>query len=96
MGFVVHRTQQVGNVLNVANGDNLITVFGIEIGTILQRSQNVCIVCAACNRFLEDRRIRGHPAQTVALDEALEFAAGNQVAADVIEPDGLAKLQKVF
>ena len=35
------------------------------------------------------------PAQAVFVDQALQFAAGEQVAADVVQPDGLAEILKL-
>jgi len=36
--------------------------------------------------------IRSHSAQAVLRDQALQLAALQQVAADVVEPDGLAEI----
>ena len=48
------------------------------------------VVGGAEDRLLEDRRVGGHAAQRVLLDEPLELAAGDQAAADLVEPDARA------
>src|SRR6476469_8211443 len=90
---VIHGSQDVRRVLDVLDGKALVDRLGLEVwmavGDLLDRSR---IVVAAVDGFLEDGRIRGDAAETVLVDEAFEFAAGDQAAADEVEPDGLAVL----
>ena len=44
------------------------------------------------DRLLEDRRVGGHPAQVILVDQPLELAARVEIPADVVEPDALAEL----
>ena len=92
LGFLIDRAQKISGVLNVANRDDLVTCLGIEIGAVPQGPKDVDIVRTPSDGFFEDCGIRGHTTQAILLDEALEFAVGDQVAADVVEPHGLAKL----
>src|SRR5207302_660952 len=89
----VHLLQDVGCVLDVANRDLFVYSLGIEFGPI-QLREFVGIVVAARDRLLEDRRVRSDPGQSVLIDMALEFAAGDKTAANVIEPYGLSIARK--
>src|SRR6185295_5843625 len=42
-------------------------------------------------RFLKDRRVRGHCAQAVFLSQTSELPAGDQIASDVVQPEGLTE-----
>src|SRR5262249_10478698 len=90
-GGIVNRAQKIGGVLNVANGNPLEGFSRLEV-LRMQLSQHVGIVRAAGDRLLEDRGIGSYTAQTILFDEALQFAAGDEVAADVIQPYRLPEL----
>ena len=49
------------------------------------------VIVALCNRLFEDGWIRGHPSQSIFLDQTPQFAADDQIASDVVQPDGLAE-----
>ncbi len=96
LGAVVDRTQHVGGILNVADGEHLVAAFGIEIGSRFQRIQQVCVVVTVRDRFFEDRGVRSDSAQPVFVDQALQVAAGDEVAANIVEPYRLAKFLQIF
>src|SRR5205807_2322129 len=94
--FLINRTQKIRSILNVTNGKNFVTCLGVEIGSGLQRFQQICVIVAARDCFLEDRGIRRNAPQAIFIDQTLQFAAGDQVAPDVIQPNRLAELLKIF
>ena len=49
------------------------------------------ILIATGDRMFKDGRIRRDPTQTVLRDQTAQLAAADQVAPDVVEPDGLAE-----
>ena len=57
---LVHRLQKIGGVLNVADGENLVSPFGVEIGAGLQRVQQIGVQRAAGDGFLEDGGVGSH------------------------------------
>ena len=92
---LVHGREQVGRVLNIADGQQFIAAFGVEVGAAGERVQKILVLRRARDGLLENRGIGSHPAQAVFRDQALQFAALQQVAADVVEPDGLAESLKL-
>ncbi len=92
----VDRTKYVGGILNIADRENFVTALGIEIGARLQGSEQIVVQRAAGNCLFEDGRVRRHAAQSIFRDQTLQFAAGKQVAADVVQPNRLAEFQKIF
>ena len=89
---LVHGTEQIGRVLNVADRQQFVASLGVEVGAAGERVQEILVLRRAGDGLLENRGIRSHSAQTVFGDQALQFAALQQVAADVVEPDGLAEI----
>ena len=94
-GAFVYRPQNVGGVLNIAYGKNLVPRLGIEIGSRFQRVQQIGIIRAAGNSFFENGGIRGDASQPVFIHQALELTAGDQAAADVVQPNRLPELLKI-
>ena len=92
---LVHGTEQIGRVLNVADRQQFVAALGVEVGAAGERVQEILVLRRARNGLLENRGIRSHSAQAVFGDQALQFAALQQVAADVVEPDGLAESLKL-
>ncbi len=66
---------------------------GGRVALVHQRAQLLVVVGPGPDRLLEDRRIRGHPAQT-EVDEPLQLARSEHAAPDVVEPDALADGRK--
>ena len=58
--------------------------------------ERLVILIGASNRLLEDRRVRGDPADAVGVDQALELALCDEASGEKVEPDCLAVLLKVF
>ncbi len=58
--------------------------------------KGIIVICAAGDRLFENRRIARHTAQAVFFDQTLELAAQNQITPDIIEPNRLALLCKLF
>jgi len=48
------------------------------------------------DRVVEDRRVRGQPGDRKLVDVALQRAAIEQVAGDIVEPQALAELVEQF
>src|SRR5208283_940113 len=92
---LVNGTEQVGRVLNIADCQQFIASLGVEFGAAGERVEKILVLRRAGNGLFENRGIRRHPAQAVFLDQALQLAALQQVAADVVEPDGLAESLKL-
>ncbi len=84
---VVHRPQNIGGILNVADGENFVAPLASRSVRERKRVQQIVVKRAAGDGLLEDGRVGGHAAQAVFVDQALQFAAGEQVAADVVQPD---------
>ena len=89
-GGVVHGAQRIGRVLDVADGQPFIERLGVQ-RLRLRRFQQVRVVGAPGDRFFEDRRIRRDAPQAVHLDQAAQFAAGHEAAANVVQPHRLAE-----
>jgi hypothetical protein len=91
---VVHRAQDVRGVAYVA--DRQAFVDGSRVAARTRRGgHGVGVLGTGGERLLEDRRVRGHAAQAVLGDEPRQLAAGNEVPADVVEPDRLAQGTKL-
>src|SRR5262249_3192239 len=90
-GLVVDGPEDVGRGLDVRHGQRL-----EDRGRILARRAGaadvVVVELGLGDGLLEDGRIRGHPAQPVLLDEALQLGTLVQIAADEVVPDALAEL----
>ena len=91
LALLVNRPEQVRRILDIAHREPLVERLGVEL-LCLSRVKQLFVVGAASDRLFEDGRVRGNTAQSIFFDKPLQFAAGNQTAANVIEPDGLSVL----
>ena len=92
---VVERPELVGGALHVALAEGFVD--GLGTFALKRHGPNVLVVIVAVrNRLLEDGWIRGHPPQSILLDQAPEPAAGDQIPPDVVQPDGLAERSQLF
>src|SRR5262249_9747527 len=66
------------------------SIFGVEL------LQNVSVIGTAGDSLFKDGRIGGHSTQAIFINQPLEFAAGDQVATNVVEPYRLAKFLQQF
>jgi hypothetical protein len=84
-----HRAQQVGRVADVAIGQTLEDLLRV-LGLVDHLAEGVVVAIGMGHRLLEDRRVGGHPADPVLLDQAGHDPVLEQLAADVVDPDRLA------
>ena len=86
---VVHGPEDVRGALDVGDGQAQEDVLGI-VDTVGEQLADLLVVLRPVgDRLLEDGGIAGHPGDVVLGDHPLELAAGQQVAADVVEPHRL-------
>ena len=73
---------------------------GVEILLLGKFVELLSVVRAAGDGFFEDGGIGGHAAKPVFGNQASELAGGEQVAANVVKPNGLAEtgegLERIF
>ena len=62
----------------------------------MQGIQEVGVIVLPAMAFSKIAGIGGHAAQAVFVDQSLQFAAGDQVAPNVVQPHRLAILQQFF
>ncbi len=89
--LVVDGAQHVAGGLDVAHGHAAVDLAGAQ-ALARQRLELGVVVGRAEDRLLEDRRVGGHAAQRVLLDHALELAALDHAAAELVEPDAGPRL----
>ncbi len=96
----INGPQDIRCVLNIADGEMLEDSLGVEILLLGKFLEFLSVVRAAGDGFFEDGGIGGHAAKAVLGNQAPEFAGGEQVAADIVKPDGLAEtgesLERIF
>jgi XFP N-terminal domain len=92
---VVERPELVGGTLYVALAEGFVDC--INAFSLTRHGANVLVVIVAVrDRFLEDGWIRGHPPQSILLDQTPEPAAGDQIPPYVVQPDGLPQHSQLF
>src|SRR5262249_23578009 len=94
LGLLVDRAERIGAMLNIGDREALEQGARIEIPGGLERGDLCIVVIAVADRFLENRGVRGDPAQSVLDDEFGQSAALQQIAADEVEPYRLSKFVK--
>ena len=97
--LVVDGAEGIGGVSNVLDRESLVNRLCVQrpdVGLL----ENRAVIGASGDGLLEDCRIRGHPPQAVLVDQAAQLTAGDQAAADIVEPHRLAedlqRAQRVF
>ena len=96
-GRVINRTQHVGGHLNILDRQRLVKFADLTLGILGEHlAQRVIVVGAARDRFFENGRIAGNPADAVLIDQPFEAAARKQIAPDIIQPDRLTLLAQLF
>jgi len=88
----MHRLQQIRGRTNVINGQMFVHRLRIRRRLREERLDRRVVRRAAGDRLLEDRRVRGHADNAVALNQAGEFARLEHGAMNVVEPEALAQL----
>ena len=92
--FLMHGPQEVSRPLDVLDRQRLEERCGAGVRVLSEpRTQGGVVVGAARDGFFKDGRVAGDAAQPVLLDQALQFAAGEQAAADVVQPNRLSVFQ---
>jgi hypothetical protein len=81
-------------VLDVLHGHALVRGAGVRAFR-RQLLEGRVVVVALPDRFLEDARVGGNAAQVVPRDHLLELPVVQDLAADVVQPDGLAERMKL-
>ena len=66
----VHGAQDVSGFLDVANGQQLVACFGIQVGAGIQGSQKVRVIGARRDSLLKNRRVRRHPLEPIFFYQA--------------------------
>src|SRR5579875_287063 len=90
----INSAEGIRGILHVTNGKLLINGGGVQIASRRKLGEHPRVVGAAGDRFLEYGGIRGHAAQTVFANHARQLAGFDEVAANVIQPDGLTETQQ--
>src|SRR5215472_4672577 len=88
---LIDGKQEIGSVLNIADGNALVDLAGAET-LRLELLKKIGVIGAAGDGFFKDRGIRGDAAQAILIDQPLQLSAGDQVATDEVQPDGLSLL----
>ena len=87
---LVDGAKHVRGRLDVGDGAALVEVDDPAVAAIHHCLQGAVILGRVADRLLEDRGVRGHPAQAVLIDEGLQPAIRDEAAGDEVEPHGLA------
>src|SRR5581483_485586 len=88
----VNGTEDVRGSPDVVDREVLVDLHGVVVVGALEGFQRLGVVGAPGDRLLEDRGIGGHTAEAVLVDQPLDATLVDQVAAEVVEPDGLSEL----
>jgi hypothetical protein len=62
----------------------------------LELRNRVRILVGLADCLLEDRRVRGDPFQTVALNHVTQFTLGDQAPLEIVQPGGLSAGFELF
>ncbi len=87
---VVDRAQDVGDVLDVVDGQDLVGALGVEIAPARQLLELDLVVGRAGDRLLEDGGVGRDTAQAVLVQEPPQLATRDEAPPDVVEPHRLA------
>ena len=91
----VYRPEDIARILNVAERNFLEDAVGVQL-LGFGRIQNVGVKIASRDGLLENRRVRGHPAQAVVINVLLQSPAGEQISAHIVHPGRLAVPQQAL
>ena len=90
-GLSVDRPEDVGDVLDILAGQQVVDLARGQVGRSPADVGDLrVVVVAAADRLFEDRRVRRHARHAVGVDQPRQLAAGDHVAPDEVQPDGLA------
>src|SRR6185437_4715234 len=90
IGLVIQRSELVGGALHVVLAEGFID--GDHFFSLKSHGPNVIVILMALyNRLLKDGGIRGDPSQTILVNQTPKLSTGDQIASDVVQPDGLTE-----
>ena len=91
---VVGRAEDIGRVLDVGDGDALIERLDAVAGLHDLLDPRI-VGIAAADGLLEDRGVGGQALDPILVDQALQLAVLEDLAVQIVEPDGLASAFKL-
>jgi hypothetical protein len=94
VGVLVGRAQDIAGAADVVDGEGHECQIGVRFAGAGEGGEIVVVGVAGGDGLLEDSRITGDAGDIPGLDHALEPAGVQQVAAQEVEPDALAKFKK--
>jgi hypothetical protein len=97
LSLIVIWPQDVRRHLEILDFETFEQRLGVAV-RIRREQQAQCIVigCSPRNCFVEDGGIARDTMHAIVLDQSLELTAGEQIATNVIQPDGLPSLEVVL
>jgi hypothetical protein len=97
LGLPVGRCQLVGRHPDVGNGDRFVSHHRGGVRRLGQQGPEITVVLrTVTDRLLENGRIAGYTADPVLGNHPLQPAIDEDVAADKVEPDGLAPVHQLL
>src|ERR1035438_9939237 len=97
LSLIVNWPQDVRRHLEILDFEIFEQRLGVAV-RIRREQQAQCIVIASSRRncFVEDGGIAGDTMHTIFLHQSLELTAREQVATNVIQPDGLSTVSELL
>ena len=97
IGFIINRPQHIGGHANIFDGQRLKQrFFGLFLVGFQQFAQRIIVTAAVRDSLLENSGVAGQAAQACLRLQDVQFSAIDEIAADRVQPDGLAALQQLF
>lgn len=90
IGLVIQRPELVRGALHVVQAEGFID--DDRFFSLKGHGPNLLVILMAFyNRLLKNGGIRGHPPQAILFNQASKLSTGDQIAPDVVQPDGLTE-----
>src|SRR4029434_9530635 len=97
VGLVINNAENIRRHLNVLDGQSFVKIPHIRLWVLCQQcAQRVIVIGAAGDGFLENGWIAGDAANAVLFNQPLQLAGANEIAPNVIEPNGLSLCESFF
>ena len=94
---IIHRPQHIRRHANILERKRFEQILVAQLPVRPQQLAHGKIVAFAVrHRLLENGGVAGNAAQLVFIHHTLQFAVIDEIAADRVQPDGLAALQQLF
>src|SRR4030088_3540129 len=94
--LIIDRAQHIRRMLDVLDGELLEQLGHRAIARLQRLADGAVIFVRTADRLLEDRRVRRHALDAVAIDQLLQVAVGDEAAGEEIQPDRLAMVFECF